>query len=378
MNLTRDNLRKLTEKHKGPCVSIFMPVHRSGEETQQNPIRFKNLLGEAEQQLILGGLRAPEARQFLEPVQKVLRGGLFHQHPGDGLAVFLSAELFHLYLLPFVFTESVMVSDRFHIRPLLPFFSEDRRYYILALSQNRVRLLQGTHYSVNEVDLSDVPKNLADTLRDDDSWKELRMMHSITSGGEGKLIKHGEEADNKDNIQRYFRRIDKGLHELLTDQQAPLVLAAVEFLHPIYREVNTYPYLIHEGVTGNPDHLSAEELHEQAWTIVRPHLLKAQQKALDRYREFIGSERVSNRIRKTIPAAYYGRVELLFVVADLHQWGTFDPDTEAIHLHRKERRGDEDLIELALTRTLLNRGVIYVVTSENMPDTGPMAALFRY
>jgi len=182
MNLTRDNLKKLIEKHKGPCVSIFMPIHRSGEETQQDPILFKNLIREAEEQLISGGLRAPEAREFLEPVQKVLQGDLFRQHESDGLAIFLSGELFHPYLLPLSFEESVIVTDRFHIRPLLPLFSEDGRYYVMALSQNSVRLLQGTHYNVNEVDLLDVPKNLAETLREVDSWKELRM-HSSTSGG---------------------------------------------------------------------------------------------------------------------------------------------------------------------------------------------------
>jgi hypothetical protein len=36
------------EKHKGPCVSIFMPMHRLGKETQQDPIRVKtNPLGTA-------------------------------------------------------------------------------------------------------------------------------------------------------------------------------------------------------------------------------------------------------------------------------------------------------------------------------------------
>jgi len=161
MNLTKNNLKKLMEKHKGPCVSIFMAMHRSGEETQQDPTRFKNLLKEAEEQLISGGLRAPEAREFLEPTQKVVQEDLFRQHESDGLAMFLSAELFHFYLLPLYLEELVMVTDRFHVRPLLPFFSEEGRYYILALSQNRVRLLQGTHYNVNEVDLLDVPKNLA-------------------------------------------------------------------------------------------------------------------------------------------------------------------------------------------------------------------------
>src|SRR4030065_2804856 len=127
------------------------------------------------------GIPAPEARELLESAQKLLQGDLFQQPQSDGLAMFLSPEVFRTYMLPFVFKEWVTVTDRFHIRPLLPLLSGDGRYYILALSQNKVRLLQGTHYSVNEDALTDHPNNLAETVRDDDSWKDLQM-HSALSG----------------------------------------------------------------------------------------------------------------------------------------------------------------------------------------------------
>jgi len=377
--LTRSNLKLLMEIHQGPCVSTFMPMHRSGQETQQDPIRFKNLLQEAEELLIARGLRSPETKELLGPAEKLLQDGLFHQHQSDGLAMFLSPEVFRYYLLPFVFKELVIVTDRFHIRPLLPLLSGDGRYYILALSQNKVRLLQGTHYSVNEVSLADVPKNLAETLRDDDSWKELQM-HSGISGGKGKLsaITHGGEVDNKENIQRYFRRIDKGLHELVRDEQVPLVLAGVDYLHPVYKEVNSYPHLMDEGIAGNPERLSAKELHAQAWTVVRPYFQKVQQEAVGRYKEFVSSGRTSNRVRKIIPAACHGRIELLFVIPDLQQWGTFDPSTDEIHLHKKEKTGDEDLLEFTAVQTLLNGGTVYVAEPEKMPDTESLAAVFRY
>ena len=377
--LTRNNLKLLMEVHRGPCVSVFMPMHRSGPETQQDLIRFKNLIREAEERLITRGIPAPEARELLESAQKLLQGDLFQQHQSDGLAMFLSPEVFRTYMLPFVFKELVIVTDRFHIRPLLPLLSGDGRYYILALSQNKVRLLQGTHYSVNEVSLADVPKNLAETLRDDDSWKGLQM-RSGTSGGQGRFssVTHGSEVDSKENIKRYFRRIDKGLHELVRDERVPLVLGGVDYLHPIYKEVNSYPHLMDEGIAGNPERLSAGELHELTWTIVKPYFQKAQQEAVNRYKEFASSGQASNRIRKIIPAAYHGRIELLFVVPDFQQWGTFDPSTDEIHLHKKEKTGDQDLLEFTAIQTLLNGGTVYVVEPGTMPDTGSIAAVFRY
>ena len=377
--LTRNNLKLLMAVHKGPCVSVFMPMHRSGPETQQDPIRLKNLIREAEERLIARGLRTPEAKELLEPAERLLRDGLFRQHQSDGLAMFLSLGVFHYYLLPFVFEELVIVTDRFHIKPLLPLLSGDGRYFVLALSQNKIRLLQSTHYSVSELDVADVPENLAETLRDDDSWKDLQM-HSALSGGQGTFssVTHGSEVDSKENIKRYFRRIDKGLHEFLRNERAPLVLAGVDYLHPIYKEVNSYPHLMDEGIAGNPERLSAGELHERTWTIVKPYFQKAQQEAVNRYKEFASSGRASNRVRKIILAASHGRIELLFAIPDLQQWGTFDPGTDEIHLHKKEKTGDEDLLEFAAIQTLLNGGTVYMVGAEKMPDTDPLAAVFRY
>ena len=98
--LTRNNLNLLMAVHKGPCVSVFMPMHRSGPETQQDPIRFKNLIREAEERLITRGIPAPEARELLESAQKLLQGDLFHQHQSDGLAMFLSPEVFRYLHAP--------------------------------------------------------------------------------------------------------------------------------------------------------------------------------------------------------------------------------------------------------------------------------------
>ena len=376
--LTRNNLKSLMEAHKGPCVSVFMPMHRSGPETQQDPIRFKNLLREAEERLIARGLRTPEAKELLEPAERLLQDGLFRQHHSDGLAMFLSPEVFYYFLLPFVFEELVMVTDRFHIKPLLPLLSGDGRYFVLALSQNKIRLLQSTHYSVSELDVADLPENLAETLRDDDSWKDLHMHSALSGKGKLSAITHGDEVDSKENIRRYFRRIDRGLHELLRNERAPLVLAGVDYLHPIYKEVNSYPHLMDEGIAGNPERLSAGELHELTWTIVKPYFQKAQQEAVNRYKEFASSGQASNRIRRIIPAAYHGRIELLFVIPDLQQWGTFDPGTDEIHLHKKEKTGDEDLLEFAAIQTLLNGGTVYMVGAEKMPESDPFAAVFRY
>ncbi len=51
-----------------PAVSIFVPTHRASQEIRQDPIRLKNLVRQAEQQLIKEGTRPAKARTLFEPV----------------------------------------------------------------------------------------------------------------------------------------------------------------------------------------------------------------------------------------------------------------------------------------------------------------------
>jgi len=379
---SHESLKKLIKKQKGVCVSIFMPTRPTPAESQQNQIRFKNLLREAEKTLITMKIPKQNISDFLEPAHNLFREMLFWGNQSEGFALFLSQEVFSPYRLPIKFSELVLVTDRFHIKPLLPILSGDGRFYILAISQNEVRLFQCTRHSVNDVDLKEMPRNLAEALKHDDPEKQLQF-HTGTPGGRDKRSAvfhgHGVGIDNsKDNILRYFRQIDKGLHELIGDDGFPIVLAGVDYLFPIYREANTYPSLLDQGVEGNPETMSAGELHENAWKIVKPLFQREQRKAAAKYRQFAGSGLASNNIKEIVPASYHGRVDLLFVAIGVQRWGTFDPISNEVRFQHRKEPGNEDLLDFAAIQTILKGGIVYAVALDVVPDEAPLAALLRY
>ncbi len=299
--LQRDELKTLIQKPEGPCISIYMPTHRMFPETKQDPIRFKNLLREAEERLKQAGLRSPEAKKLLKPAKALIKDSLFWQYQADGLATFVSSDLFYHHRLPLKFDELLVVTDRVHIKPLLPLFSYKGRFYILALSQNEVRFFECTRYSVEEVKLENFPRSLREALKYDDPEKQLQFhTRAPAASGERAAMFHGHgvgKDDAKDNILRFFRQIDDGLRPTLNQERGPLVLAGVDYLHSIYREANSYPHLIDLGINGNPERLKGEELHEQAWGILEPHFLKAQEEGIAQYRQFEGTERASNSLK---------------------------------------------------------------------------------
>lgn len=380
--LGRDELKALMTPSTGMCVSLYMPTHRTWEDTRQDPIRFKNLLRSAEERLIEHGMRSVDVRTQLQPAQQLFDSQPFWQHLSDGLAMFIAPQMFRHYRLPFPFQEFVVVTERFHVKPLLPLLSGDGQFYILALSQNGVRLLQGTRYSVSDIELEDIPSDLAETLRHDDRGQPLQFhtrVSAATSGPAPIFFGHGiGGAEDKRNIVRYFRAVDRGLRDLLRDEPAPLVLAGVEYLFPLYREANSYRHLFEEGIAGNPELMTAEDLHTRAWAMVQPHFLKAQHEAAAAYERLLGLGRASGDVEAVVPAAYSGQVDRLFVAVGVQCWGTFDPTTHAVHWHGEAQTGDEDLLDLAAIHTLLNSGTVYAVAPEYVPDIRPLAAIFRY
>ena len=323
------------------------------------------------------GLKASQLKTFREPIQKLCDNPGFWQYQNDGLALFRSPDQFYYYRLPLRFDELVVVTERFHVKPLLRLFTEDGRFYLLTLSKNEVRFFQCTRYGVRETPLPEgTPRSLNELLDTAGVEKQLGMH---TAGGATKFHGHGARVqDSKQDLREFFRLVDKGVRDVLREDRAPLVLAGVDYLFPLYGESNTYPHLIEGGVPGNPEGRRPEDLQSSAWAVVEPYFRKRREEAAGRYAENVGAGRVSDDIQKVVPAACQGRVDQLFVAVGRQRWGRFDEHSQQVTPSSEKNPGDRDLLNLAATRTLVQGGVVYAVAPDEVPGGGLIAAVFRY
>ena len=381
--LTRQDLTALMEQRDDCCITIYLPTYRAGAETQQGRIRLKNLYNQAETLLLAEGWRSPEAEELLQPIEDLINDNNFWQYQRDGLAIFLAPDMFHYYQVPMELNEFVKVGRRFHLKPLLPLLSGDGLYYVLALSLNKVRFLQCTRASVTELEVEDMPHSLAEAMQYDDPHRQLQYHTNTLKGTDGREVAmyHGSglgEEDSKESILRYFRLVDQGLRQHLHDQKAPLVLAGVEYLFPIYQEANTYNYLTEKGLPGNPEEISREDLQTRTWPLVEHYFRKAEQEALTYYGPLTGTGRTTHDLEEAAPAAQNGRVEILFMADGFEQWGRYDATINKIHLHDQPEPGDEELYDFTAMQTIVNGGSVYILDQDKIPQGKPLAALLRY
>lgn len=388
-SLTKDDLELLLNNHNGSCMSIFMPIQSIGQDSRQDPIRLKNILHQAEHRLIESGVFSSKLRDTLfKPVLNLIEQEEFWRQQSQGLAIFISHDIFEYFRLPVSFEELVVINSRFHIKPLFPMFRGDGKFYILALSKNRVRLLQCTKYSVKDVHLTNLPRNFSDSLWLNDEQGKPTILNTISSAG----IVHSQGKDEDSGyehkeILQYFFQINDALSEILYNQNSPLIVACVERNFPIYRAANTYPHLVDKFIHGNPDIISDQQLHEVSWQIAEPLFNQAEKNAYEKYDILSGNQSAgqnkdgkltSHELEDIIPGAYYGQIETLFIAANEQQWGSFDPDTNIIYLNREEKLGNQDLLDFAAIKTFLHGGKVYVLPKDRVPGNHKIAAIFRY
>lgn len=381
--ISREEIRDLVQVSSRPCVSIYMPTVRAGAQTQQNPIRLKNLLRRVQERLVETGKREADVGELLTPIRNLSDDLAFWQRQNEGLAVFFAPGFLKTLKLPTRVDELALVENRFHLKPLFSLLSGDGQFYILALSLKKIRLIAASRHNARELEIPDVPASFEEAM-----GRLTRQPSHFQTGPSSKTVSrmpifHGHgtgEDDLKAEILDFFNRADKALLKHM-DRDCPVVLAGVEYLLPRYKDTTEHPKVLDEGLTGNAEGLSAEELRDAAWEIVEPVFLEDRRRAAERYGDMLGAGRASNSYQDILPAAHDGRVDTLFVARGVRLWGTYDPKSREIRLQEDQTgqlNGGEDLLDLAAVQAFLNGGKVYAVPQQEVPDGHAMAAVFRY
>ena len=383
--VARETIAELVDATPARALSLFLPTHRAGPDSrpyaEEDVIRWKNQLREAEQALRESGATPRETDQLLAPARQCTDDATFWQHQGDGLAAFAALGQFRTFRVPLRFDPLVVVSRRFHVTPLVPLLTGDGVFYVLALSQGSVRVLQGTRDSVSEVTVSGMPASADEALRFDDSERQLQYRGiGRTGGGRRTAIFHGhsDTDDGKDQILRFCQQVDRAFAAMLHGGHTPVVLAAVDYVGAIYRQASTLPRLLETSVVGNPDDASASDLHARAWPIVEPVLRGDRDEALTRYQELSATNLTTRDLARALVAAHDGQVDVLFVERGAQSWGTYNPGTREVTLDPERQTSSEDLVNTATVRTIRTNGSVFVLEPDEVPGGGPVAALFRY
>ncbi|WP_198664342.1 baeRF11 domain-containing protein [Jiangella endophytica] len=363
---TRSQLERLISARDDVSVSVYVPTSPVTQQAQAGRIELKNLAAEATRQLEESGAGRAAVADVRESLDDLVEDDDFWAEQARSLALFASPGGVTVFRLPNELTSAVEVSDRFYVKPLLRAVTFPQAAFVLALAAGSVRLVEVTRDGPPfTVDVPGLPTDAA-SAAGKSSIADRAPVGRI-QGSEGQKVR----------LRQYARKVDQALRGVLTGLELPLILAAVEPMEAIYRSVNSYPHLAGPGIAGSPEGATDAELADLA----RPVLDELYARQLAELRDLFGQRfdqgRASADLATVARAATYGVVDTLVVDIDEKVPGYVDEESGAVTLAADDAASYGVVDELA-RRVLLAGGRVLAVRADDVPEGGPVAAVFRY
>jgi len=369
---TRADLESLIG-HRGPaCISIYLPTTPLTREAQADRIALDNLAGEAIAQLDAATAaddrpQRMRVREMAELLRELVDDDEFWATQARSLAVFVGADRVRTFRLANRLQASVEVADRFHVKPLLRAVTMRHEAFVLALSQDAVRLVEvAADLPPMTVRVPDLPADLADAVGR--GSLESRSPRGRLQGAEGKKVR----------LAQFVRAVDAALRTFLAGRDVPLILAATAPVESIFRAACSYPHLTAQGIGGNPDTVSDHELAKAARGVLDGVHAEEVRTFAELFETRARAGRTTTDVAQAARAATYGAVAALAVDFDAHAPGTVADDDGAVTLAAAASAETHGVVDEIAGRVFTSGGRVLALRRHDIPGGGELAAVLRY
>jgi hypothetical protein len=364
---TNPEIRALFEARADACVSIYLPTTPETQNVTLSRISFGNLTRTALEQLEAAGFDKRRRAALEEHLSALDEDGEFWRLQANSLAVLATPDSLRTFRLATEVTETVEVSDRFHLKPLMRAMAFPQHAFVLALSENDARLVEVfADQPATAVNVPGLPDSAADAAGRS-PVKDL-MQDTTQANSEGR----------KKLLLSFVRKVDAALRMVLAGRETPLILAATEPVGPMFRSLNSYPGLLAEGISASPDNMSESALADAARAVLDGHYASQIEAATALFHERIGSHRAISDLQAVARAATFGAVDLLLVDIDEVIPGTVDETDGTVALASKPGAASYGVIDEIMGRAILAGGKVLAARRADMPDGAAVAAILRY
>ena len=364
---TTDEFRALSRTRADACVSLYVATTPLSQHTDASRIELGNLLKEAARQLTEAGFDRHRLAALQEGVLDLVDDDEFWRFQAHSLAVLATPDHVATFRLANRLPNLVEVSDRFHLKPLLRAITFPHAAFVLALSENAVRLVEVLPEGAPiEVRVPGLPKDAASAAGK--ASINDRSPSGRIHGSEGKKVR----------LAQYARKVDAALRPVLVGHHLPVLLAAAEPMASLYRLVSSSVDLAAEPIRGNPDRLSDAELAEAA----RARLDQLYAGELAAFRELFakraGERRTTTNIADAARYATFGAIEALLVDIDEVIPGRIDETTGTVTLADGPDATSYGVVDEIAGRALVTGAKVLGVRKGDIPDGASLAAILRY
>ena len=362
------------QKEKGKiCVSIIVPTHRLSPERRVDKLGVERAIDNA-RQFLQFRYTEPQIKPLLRALDELYQEIDF-THNSDGLGLYVSPNIKFSVQFPFPVEEKVMVEDNFELRDLLYKVNYANPYFVLLLTEKRVRLFEGIWGEINEIKDKNFPKE----------YKEEYIYNppSQSTSYAGYSHVKGFEKDKSEleaiRFKDFFRHTDKLLNDYLVNN-TPLILLGIEKEMAWFENITVHKKHIIDKIAGSYNHSNQRQLADMAWPVMRSHLNNERARLIQEFTEKIGEHLAISGIQEVWQAAKEGKAFKLLVEKDFRSPGFVDKDAYRLYLRppQKPHKVLADAVDDVIEMVLEKNGHVFFTDNGMLKDYQRIALITRY
>jgi hypothetical protein len=384
---TLEEFKALAQIKGDTCVSLYLPTSPLGTSAKFNRTAFKDLAKEALAQMKeadvdkskiavfeerFAHLAGPEHDvQDEDKIRKLQRAKpdpieSFWHYQANGLAVLTTTSLTRMFRLPNAPKPLAEVADRLHLTPLIRAMTSPHDIFVLALAEESVRLIHAfVNFPPERLQVPNLPKNAEEATRRPSFHVRAPRRRLQNLEGEKVLL------------QKYVRQVEHTIYNVLSQQNAPLVLAAAEPMASMFRSLNTYPRLADETIEGNPEQRTDAELEDAAIPIL-DRLYSRELKAVIALYDQLKPRRATTDVSYAAHAATAGAVDQLLVDLDAVIPGLVSDLDGSVTYAASDDAETYSVVDEVARRALSTGARVLGARKEELPERAPLTAILRY
>ena len=293
-------LKKLKDIISENCVTIILNTHRTSPDNKKDRLTLKNLIKEAEERLYANENKR-HAKQLVERLIN-LESKIDHSQNLESLILFVNEEIAEYIHLPIAVEDRVVINHTFATRDLVRALHFESNYYVLVLSQQKVRLIEAFNDKVvNEVGS---PFPIENTQFYSTNKAELSNASRQTS-----------------LIAEFFNRIDKGVNKIRKENPLPLLICTEESNYYEYLKIADQKQSVYRTyLNKNRVDEKAHHIIAGAWNIVKEYTTEQNNVQKAELQKAVSQNKFLSDTNDIWQAIKQGRVQTLFI-----ELGNFQP-----------------------------------------------------
>lgn len=367
-------LQQLRQTQGNPAVSVFVPTHRTFPDNEQDHIALKNQLKVVEER-VGEEYDKRTAQAMLDAIDAQI-ADIDHNYNLDTLAIFATPDSAQVLRLPFDTPERVIVGDKFAIRDLMRNLSQSLNYYVLAVTNDSARLIEGVD--------DRLVKEIKEGSARQKNMKNIPFpIHNTTLPTNSKADRTGSSDDDK-YLKEFFNRVDKSMQEIHGVAPKPVFVMADSQNIGVYEQVCDNPSII-AGKIDNIDHM--DDANPQAFIDAVQSLVEQQREA--RYTTAEGElEKARNEnmlrtdLQEVYRAAFEGNAQTLLVKTGYRVPARIDETAQTLQVVDESDENSPNVIDDAVGEIIdlakQNGANVVFMPADRMDDKEPVVLITRY